>query len=192
MSDPNPTNKIKFGLKKVYIAKQTETAGVYTYDTPVALPGAVSLGLDAQGESTPFYADDCVYYRSNDNNGYSGSLELAYIPDWFREDILGETADAKDVLFEKADGSDKNYFAMLFEFDGDQHRVRHVMYNCSVSRPSVASSTKENSVTPITETLNITVDPRLDGLVKGRTTADTDSTVYNGWFSTVYTPTAQQ
>ena len=190
MSDPNPVNKIKYGLKKVYVAVQTETAGAYTYGTPTALPGAVSLSLDAQGEDTPFYADDCVYYRSNNNNGYSGTLELAYITDWFRINILGEDKDAKDVLFEKADGADKIYFAMMFEFDGDQHQVRHVMYNCSVSRPAVASSTKENSITPITETLNITCDPRLDGLVKGKTTADTDSTVYNGWYSNVYTPTA--
>ena len=36
---PTPaTNKIKYGLEKVYIAKQTEQAGVYSYATPVALP----------------------------------------------------------------------------------------------------------------------------------------------------------
>ena len=189
---PTPaTNKIKYGLEKVYIAKQTEQAGVYSYDTPVALPGAVNLSLDAQGESTPFYADNIVYYRTNGNNGYSGTLEVALIPDWFLTDILGETEDANGVLVENADNGETVYFAMLFEFKGDVKAVRHVMYNCSVTRPSVASSTKEASVAPGTETLNLTCDPRSDGLVKAKTGANTDSDEYDSWYTAVYVPEAE-
>lgn len=189
---PTPaTNKIKYGLEKVYIAKQTEQAGVYSYATPVALPGAVNLSLDAQGEATPFYADNIVYYRTKGNNGYSGTLEIALIPDWFRTTILNEKEDTNGVLVENANDDETVYFAMLFEFKGDVKAVRHVMYNCSVTRPSVASSTKEASVSPGTETLNLTCDPRSDGLVKAKTGANTDSDEYDGWYTSVYVPEAE-
>ena len=54
--------------------------GVYSYAAPQAIPGAVSLSLDAEGETNPFYADGIVYFRTTANNGYSGDLEIA-LPD---------------------------------------------------------------------------------------------------------------
>ena len=189
------SNKIKYGLKNVYIAVCTKTlaSGSYTYAyaAPVALHGAVNLSLDAEGDSTPFYADDVVYFRSVSNNGYSGSLELALVPDWFRETILQETADSNGVLAEYSTVTDPVCFAMLFEFDGDAKNIRHVLYNCSCSRPSISSGTKETSINPVTETLNISIDPREeDGLVKCRTGDDTTTETYNGWYSNVYVPGA--
>ena len=81
-------NKIKYNLKNVHAAVLTEDDGVYTYGTPKAIPGAVSLSLDAEGDTNPFYADGIVYYRTVANNGYSGDLEIALIPDWVRTDLL--------------------------------------------------------------------------------------------------------
>jgi len=189
----NPKNKIKYNLRNVHIAKATVDAdGVFTYGTPVAMPGAVSMSLSAEGETNPFYADGLVYYRSVANNGYEGDLEMALIPDWFRQDILQESLDTNNVLVEFADITEAVYFAMLFEFDGDKHKVRHVLYACQASRPEVAAQTKEASITPNTETLHITADPRMnDNLVKARTTADTGATAYNGWYSAVYEPVTQ-
>ena len=86
-------NKVKYGLCNVHYAKitkyDTETQK-YTYDTPKPLPGAVSLSLDAEGSSDPFYADNIVYFQTVTNAGYSGDFELAMIPNDFRVDILGE------------------------------------------------------------------------------------------------------
>lgn len=183
-------NKIKFNLKNVHIAILSQSdEGAFTYATPVALPGAVSLSLDSEGETNPFYADGIVYFRSTTNNGYSGDLEIALITDWFRENVLKEKKDAKGVFIETNDDISPVYFALLFEFDGDQHAIRHVLYNCTVSsRPTVESQTKEDSIEPGTETLSISADPREDGLVKARSGDDTDDEVYKGWYESVYVP----
>ena len=183
-------NKIKYNLKNVHVAILTKTdQGDYSYAAPVAIPGAVSLSLDAEGETSPFFADGIVYYRSTTNNGYSGDLELAFVPDWFRENILQEVKDVNGVLIEKSTGASPVYFALLFEFDGDAKSIRHVLYNCSVSgRPSLESETKEDSIEPVKEKLSISADPREDGLVKARSGDDTTTEAYNSWYQAVYTP----
>ena len=176
-------NKVKYGLKNVHAAILAETVvdGVttYSYGTPKPVPGAVSISL---------YADDIVYFRTNANNGYSGDLEIALIPEWFRTDILQEDDDANGVLVEKSDIGESVKFALLFEFTGDAKGIRHVLYNCSASCPSLESQTKEENTEPGTEKLTITADPRGDGLVKARTGDSTNTTVYNGWYASVYTP----
>lgn len=183
-------NKIKYNLKNVHIARLTvDEAGAYTYETPKALPGAVSISLDAEGDSSPFYADGIVYFRSNSNNGYSGDLEIALVPDWFRTDILKDELDSNGVLVEKSTITETEKFALLFEFDGDVKAVRHVMYNCSASRPGIESETKEDTIEPGTETLSLTCDPRSDGLVKSKTGDTTSNTTYEDWYKSVYIPT---
>ena len=185
-------NKVKYNLKNVHAAKLTESvvdgAVKYTYAAPQAIPGAVSISLDAEGDSSPFYADGIVYFRSVANNGYSGELEIALIPEWFRTDILQETLDSNGVLVEKSDQAESVKFALLFEFDGDVRAIRHVMYNCTASRPSIESETKEESIEPGTEKLTLKADPREDGLVKSRTGDTTDANAYANWYKTVYAP----
>ena len=95
-------NKVKYNLKNVHAAKLTETDSdgttTFSYAEPKAIPGAVSISLDAEGETSPFYADGIVYFRSVTNNGYSGDLEIALIPEWFRTEILQEKLDAKGYI----------------------------------------------------------------------------------------------
>ncbi len=99
---PSTNNKVKFGLKNCHYAKATldPDTNAVTFGTPVAIPGAVNLSLDPEGDTEPFYADDMVYYTTVANNGYSGDLEIALIPDSFRKDILKETEDTNGVLVE--------------------------------------------------------------------------------------------
>lgn len=184
-------NKVKYNLKNVHAAKLTKNEdGTYIYATPQAIPGAVSISLDAEGDSSPFYADGIVYFRSTANNGYSGDLEIALIPEWFRTDILKETLDKNGVLVESSTVTEMEKFALLFEFDGDVRCIRHVLYNCTASRPSIESETKEDTIEPGTEKLSLTADPREDGLVKSRTGDSTSDATYTDWYKKVYIPVA--
>lgn len=185
------TNKIKYGIKNVYYAVATIAAdNSATYTTPVALPGAVSLSLEPQGDTSPFYADNIVYYTSVANNGYEGDLELAKVPDSFLTDVLGYTADTNSVLYEDANAP-VVHFALIFQFEGDVHAKRHVMYNCTAARPSVSGSTKEESIEPQTETITITATTihALDKDIVKASCTPTEATQYNAWLTTVYIPT---
>ena len=168
-------NKVKYNLKNAHYAMlQTSEEGVVSFGTPVALPGAVSISLDANGEPENFYAD--------------GDLELAKIPEDFRVSALNETLDDNKVLIEDAN-SELNRFALLFEFDGDVKHIRHVLYNCSASRPGIEGKTNEESREVQTETLTIKATPLPSGVVKAKTGNETDSTVYADWYKAVYMPT---
>lgn len=188
------TNKIKYGIKNVYYAVATIAAnGSATYGTPVALPGAVSISLDPQGDTTPFYADNIVYYTSIANNGYEGDLELAKIPDSFLTDVLGYETDKNDVMFENA-GAEVVHFALMFQFEGDKHAKRHVLYNCTAARPTVSGSTKEESIEPQTETISITATTVYNAaydmdIVKASVTPE-EATQYNAWTTDVYMVTS--
>ena len=182
-------NKVRFGLKNCHYAKATfDEDGNVTYAKPVRLPGAVSLSLDPEGENENFYADDIVYYVLNNNAGYEGDLELALIPEEFLKDILHEEEDANGVLTENANNEFER-FALLFEFTGDKHAIRHVLYCCSASRPSVEGETKEDEKEVQTEELSIIASALANGYVKAKTSVNTSDAVYNGWYDTVYMPT---
>ena len=188
-------NKIKYGLKNVYYAIATIAAdGTATYATPVAFPGAVSLSMDPQGEMTKFYADNVEYWVGNGNSGYDGSLEVARVIDSFKKDVLGYIKDAKDVFVEDMN-AETVHFALLFQFEGDKKATKHVLYNCVASRPGASGSTKEENISPETETLNLSATSIYSAalatdIVKSEATGDSDTTTYNGWNSAVYTPTA--
>ena len=115
---------------------------------------------------------------------------MALIPDDFRMDVLKEEKDDKGVLIENANVETAK-FALLFEFDGDQKSVRHVLYNCTATRPSLTGETTEATKTPSTETLSVSAAPLADGRVKVKTGADTDETTYNSWYQKVYETTAE-
>ena len=186
---PN-TNKVKFGIKNVHFAVATiADDGTATYGTPKPLRGAVSMSLEAQGEMTPEYADDIVYYTSSANSGYQGDLELELVPEDFLKDILGFKVGGNGVLYEDADAEAK-HFALIFEFSGDAHATRHVMYNCTATRPATGSSTITDTKEPKTESTTITAtsiyNASLDkNIVKASCTPD-QATQYNAWNTAVY------
>lgn len=155
------------------------------YDTPVALPGAVSISLEQQGELSPFYADGIKYYVSASNGGYEGDLEVALITDDFRSAILGETQDTNQVLFENTNTPTVE-FALGFDIDGDVSTTKFWFYNCTATRPSIDAQTNEDTIEPQTDTLTISCAPTSDGTVRAKTTATTEEGILTAWYSDVY------
>ena len=187
-------NKVKYGLKNVYYAVATidELTNTATYETPKPWKGGVNLSLDQQGDTTKFRADNIDYWVGTSNNGYSGDLESALIPESFRIDVLGDLEDSNGVLIENAEAKTV-HFALLFQFEGDVKAIRHVLYNCTATRPSVTGATTEETIEPQTETVTITAvtihNAALDkDVVKGR--VPQDEAQYDTWFDAVYQPSA--
>lgn len=180
-------NKVKFGLSNVHIAKITETEGKITYGTPFAMPGAVGLNADPEGDTTPFYADNIKYYIATSNQGYSGDLEIAITPEQFLTEILGQMKDKNGALFENADDVTAR-FALMGEIEGDAKKRRFVYFDCTATRPKTENKTKEESTDPQTDTISITMSPRsTDKAIKAVIEpSEQNQAVYDTFFKKVY------
>lgn len=183
-------DKVLFNLKNAHYAKHKVTGedGTITFDTPVAIPGSVSLSLDAEGEVTKFYADGIVYYVCQSNNGYSGDFEVAMFPEQMMLDIWGMTKSKNGLIVENANVQPAS-FALLFEVDGDTTGRKYVLYNCSATRPGINANTKSETTDPDTQTSTITVSPMADGTIKAHTADDVTPATLNGWYTSVTLPT---
>jgi phi13 family phage major tail protein len=187
-------NKVKYGLKNVHYAVATinATDNTATYETPVPWPGAVNFNASANDSNTTFRADNIDYWIGNANNGYEGDFESALIPDSFKKDVLGYIEDANGVLVEDANAPTV-HFALLFQFEGDANATRHVLYNCTATRPAVSGATTSDTIEPQTETATIRAiaihNASLDkDVVKASCTPT--QTAYATWFESVYQATA--
>jgi phi13 family phage major tail protein len=182
-------NKVVFGLKNAHysVISEDEVTGAIVYGTPVALKGSTEISLEPRGETSDFYADDILYYTTVSNAGYEVTLTTANITNEFRRDVLGEDIGTDNVMTENTNARPSK-IAFMFEFDGDQKAVRHCLYNCTVTRPSVTSATKTETAEPQPQELTMVSAPREDGVVKRSTTVDTPPEIYDAWYSNVYEP----
>lgn len=192
-------NKVKYGLKNAHYALVTETVGTdgsvtTSYGDVKALAGAVSISLDSNSSKSVFRADNEDYYVSYGEGGYEGDFEVARVNEDFLKDVLGYKEDDNGILVESSDDfKTTQYFALTFEFDGDQKAVKHCLYKCSASRPSIASQTtgENGAVEPQTETLTITAVPRADAdkYIHLQTQDTTEDAVIAAWYTAVPIPT---
>lgn len=184
------TNKVLFGLSNVYVAKVT---GDGEFDTPVAIPGAVNMTIDAEGDQEIFYADNMNYYTANSNAGYSGELEIADIPNEVLAWMLGWRIDTNGALIEVADGV-PTPFALLFDVQGDKKPRSAVYYNVTANRPSDEWSTTEDTTTVTTKTLPFTAGVMKynnENVVKAVIEESEDNTeIYETFRTKVYMPDA--
>lgn len=195
-------NKVKYGLKNVHYALVTETVGTGTqsgivttsYGTVKAIAGAVSLSLSANADRNVFRADNEDYFVSYGQGGYEGDLEVARVNEDFLKDVLGYVEDNDKILVESSAAfKTVNYFALTFEFDGDQKATKHCLYKCSASRPNIASQTTGEGGTtdPQTETLTLTAVPRADAdkYIHLQTQDSTTTAVTEAWYTAIPVPT---
>lgn len=191
------SGKVRFNLKNVHYAVLDESGDTPSWDTPVAIPGAVSLTLDPSGDSNNFYADGIVYYKTVANNGYEGDLEVAKFPDSMLKEVWGMKEDeTAKVLIESAEAEPKP-FALLYQIDGDVGNELYLLYRCTGTRPGIGSTTNTETKEPQTQSITISAMPLIASLddpmnmtIKASTTPDTPATVKNGWFKSVWKKTA--
>ncbi|MBQ6318198.1 MAG: phage tail protein [Lachnospiraceae bacterium] len=180
-------DKVKFGLKNVHIfpIKTVSKDGVPEFDEGFAVPGAVNLSLNKDGDTKPFFADNIKYYVTVSNNGYEGDLEIAVIPDTFRIKILKYEKDNNGVLIEDS-SKEPTPFAMTYEEDGDQTGTKFCLYNGTATRPSLTHATTQETKDPSTQKLNMSFAPLKNGRVLAMTTGDTDKEVVEKWHNEPY------
>ncbi|MGX4645657.1 major tail protein [Holzapfeliella sp. JNUCC 80] len=175
-------NKVSFGLSSVRIALLNDDGTKLNYEAPFALPGAVELSLDPEGDTSPFYADNQLYYNATSNNGYSGKLTIAEITDDFRQKVLGEKVDADGNQAEFSDAPSKP-FGIMFEIEGDANATRHALFNVTVKRPSLSSKTKEDKTEVQTNELSFTATPDNYTKIPKMKNSNPQSDTYKNWFT---------
>lgn len=183
--------RVRFGLSNLYYATATDDGtGTLTYTTPVAIPGAKSIALEAQGDATDEYADDVLWFHLDGNDGYSGDLEFEDTAeaDAFYNTVTGTVTDDDGVTFESSDDRAKE-FALMGQFKlagGTDTGKRWCFFRCTASRSKVEGKTKEKGVEVATNVVTITAMPRIsDDMVKA--TCPSSSAKYATWFNSVPT-----
>jgi len=190
-------NKKHFDVLNFYYAVGTkdQATGMVTYGVPVKEPGIESISAKAQGSQSITRADGINYLVNVSNTGYEITAKEVMLSDAMRQAVLAEVKDStKGLQYEDAD-ADMPVFACLFEFKGDKYHTRHVMYNCTASRPDLSGENKDNQQEPDDDEITITASPQpmtvdAAGTVKNivKAFANEADSAYKDWFSAVPTP----
>lgn len=203
--------KVKFGLSNLHLFELTETTGdngvTMSYGDGVDFPGAVELSLSVESdEPDPFYADDSIYYQAAAlSKGYSGTLTVALLPDNIKTKFMNFVKDQDDAVIE-VNGNEKKYFGLTCESQSDDQPIKKVFYKCSFGAPEISMTTIEDSKTPATDAIPITIIPTaekftyIDGggnrvttsVVSGTADKNSDATVYANWHTTPHLPNFEE
>lgn len=181
-------NIINWGLVASAWAPITvDENGNDVYGLPRKFKGARSVSWTPDGDLVNVYADGTTIYTGKNNDGYSGTMEFTVLEEEFARYALGELVDANGLQYEPQEAK-VNRFALLWEWEGDENRTRHCMFNVTANRPDLTAQTKGDggSKSPQYQTINLKAIPRQnDENVKTRTRSNTDPTVYANWFNAV-------
>lgn len=149
-------NKVEFGLSKVHVSFWDETTSNWL--VPMPIPGAVSFSPSAESEEYKFAADDDAnYYYEEYDNGYTGDLSMARLPDWFLGRALGYRKDKTTGAIVEVMGAKRERFCLLFEGKGDAKKVRRMYINATAGKPTEEFKTIEGTPDVRVNTVPLTI-----------------------------------
>lgn len=128
-------NNYEFGISKTHVAFFDPEATSGDYAAPEAMPGTVNISITPAGETTEHYHDNGKAGEEISNNGYTGSIEQSIFPDAVLAEMQGHTVDDNGGIVESSNDKPKE-FALMFETEGDEEKIRTVFYRVKAQRPS--------------------------------------------------------
>ncbi len=158
------------------------------YGVPIMIPGANTLDISAEGKSTTEYRDNGPYFSSFPNGGYSGTLQVARMPEEAMVAIYGWYIDSGGKLIEVADAKAKNV-ALLYEIEGDEDGERYAFYNTAMGRPTSKESTTSDSISLVDQSIDITMSQtKIGGINVIKSSCSAGSADYDAWYDAVQLP----
>lgn len=133
----------------------TNDQGIPTYsETVLRVPGTVSLTMDNESTTDPFYADGIAYYSPAGATSATGTLENALFPNSVLEQIFKYIKDSNNNLLETDEAPGE--FGMQFACDSDDGEVYFTYYRVSATKPGINLQTSEASATINPQSVDIT------------------------------------
>ena len=183
--------KVLFNIKKLQLSKITalSDAGTPTYGSPLKCPGTVSLTMEAQDNSDPFYADGEAYYTPNGAETVSGTLENAMLTEDILKQIFAYVESTNGELL-ATDGQVAE-FGMQFAVDSDDGEVYFTYYRCKSTKPSDNFQTNAPGATVNPQSLTVTANTiaLADGTRIIKSFADKTASNYTNYFTAITVPT---
>lgn len=148
--------KVVFNIKKLQVLPITATDdnGVPTYGDVLKLPGTVSLQMDNESTTDPFYADGIAYYAPAGATSATGTLENALFTNAVLKAIYRYIEDSNGNLIETDEAPRE--FGMQFAADSDEGEVYFTYYRVSSTKPGLNLQTNEASATINPQSVDIT------------------------------------
>ncbi len=148
--------KVLFNIKKLQLSKITDIsdAGYPTYAGAIKVPGTVSLVMDQEEATDPFYADGIVYYLPTGAETATGTLENALLPEEVLKEIFAYVESTNGEMV-STDGQTSE-FGMQFAVDSDDGEVYFTYYRVSSNKPGDNFTTNAPNATINPQSLSLT------------------------------------
>ena len=141
-------SKVKVGVQKFFYAKQLTAdaapSTAATYDTPKAIAGLRSVGVDIEQSQNTLYADDSAFETESGAPEITISLELAQLPLEDQAALLGATYDSTNKILTSKSTDSAPYVCVMFAgtmSDGGYRGVK--VFKVKFGIPSDEYATKE-------------------------------------------------
>ncbi|MBR5990943.1 MAG: phage tail protein [Bacilli bacterium] len=184
------------GLDKLYYAPITlDNDGKETYGTPVQLAKAISAELSVELNEAILYADDGQAESVKEFKSGSLSLNVDEFKPAAVAALLGAEVDENGVLISRGEDN-PTYVAIGFRAKKANGKYRYFwLYRVQFAVPGTSLSTKGDSITFSTPTIEGTIFQRVKPDSKGKhpwkaeiTEDGTNSTTIGAWYTSVYEP----